>query len=110
MYWGGGKKKVKQNLRGLKKTIDLANIKMQKVKDRVLRADGQLAHSVGQHLISKVLMLITSMLTKKDDKGNDKEGGNDDDKDVDKDVDKDNEEINTSSSSLAPGISSEKFK
>ena len=63
-------------------------------------------------------MLITSMLTKKDDKGNDKEGCNDDDKDVDKedgkDVDQehwnDNEEINTSSSSLAPGISSEKFK
>ena len=55
-------------------------------------------------------MLITSMLTKKDDKGNDKEGGNDDDKDVDKEDDKDNEEINTSSSSLAPGISSEKFK
>ena len=63
-------------------------------------------------------MLITSMLTKKDDKGNDKEGGNDDDKDVDKEDDdavdkeddKDNKEINTSSSSLAPGISSEKFK
>ena len=55
---------------------------------------------------------------KKDGKDNDKEGGNDDDKDVDKEDDKDvdqehwngNEEINTSSSSLAPGISSEKFK
>ena len=65
MYLGGGRKKGKQNLRGLKKTIDLANIKMQKVKDRVLRADGQLAHSVGQYLISKVVMLITSMVTKK---------------------------------------------
>ena len=71
-------------------------------------------------------MLITSMVTKKDGKDNDKEGGNNDDKDVDKEDGKDvekeddkdvdqkhwngNEEINTSSSSLAPGISSEKFK
>ena len=35
------------------------------MKDRVLRADGKLAHSVGQYLISKVVMLITSMVTKK---------------------------------------------